>query len=142
MPTALTPVETRLLTPFNTPGLETVRLRVLAAICGASDIERRIRAVTLTSQRNDFGPVFADVMTLPHDVLTDSITKPRSLFLVHSELTVLRKEWPVALSELAALRLSQAYLDLIDARLKSDSPQQVVTAACAVVIFGAILVTG
>jgi len=135
----LTPVELRLLTSFNQVGLETLRKGLLSSISLATGVELRARAVTLTAHQNDFRAVFTDVLRLPAAVLREGVTKPRSVFDIRADVALLREALQQAQAELRSLGLSQGYLDLIDTRLSSNSPQQVVNAASAVLLFGAML---
>jgi hypothetical protein len=138
----LLPVEQRLLTPFNQRGLEVLRQGVLAVICTAGDVEVRIRAVLLTAHQNDFRPVFADVLYVPPSILREQIIKPRSLFLIHAQIAPLQEALDQAQRELNTLGLSNGYLELIASRVRSRSPQQVVNAACAILLFGAMFAPG
>jgi hypothetical protein len=71
--------------------------------------------------------------------LREGVTKPRSVFDIRADVALLREALQQAQAELRSLGLSQGYLDLIDTRLSSNSPQQVVNAASAVLLFGAML---
>jgi len=138
-PAPLLPVEERLRTPLVTPALEELRRAVLTRISRDSMLDHRIRGVLLTAHANDFGPVFADVLFVPDTILGEIICKRRKLFDLYRELVPYTPVMLRAIPELNAWGLSRGYLELIDARVRSTSPQQVVGAACAILLFGAVL---
>lgn len=139
MTAPLLPVELRLLTPFATPGLEGLRKSLLSVLSTSPDPELRARAILLTAHTNDFRPVFADVLPVPANVLREPVAKPRGLFDVYNDVSLLREALRDAQTELSVSGLSKGYMELIHTRVYSHSPQQVVSAACALVIFGAMV---
>lgn len=138
-PVPLIPVEERLLLPFQTEGLEALRVGVLKAICSASNEENRVRAILLTTQTNDFRAVLLDVLVIPSRLLAEPIIKPRAVFAVDVALNLLREAQRRAQRELGVLGLSKGYQDLLDARVTGSLPQYRVSAACATLVFAALL---
>lgn len=137
-PAPLLPVERRLRTSLRTPALETLRRRVLTAISRDEMLDHRIRGVLLTAHFNDFRPVFADVLPVPPDILREIVCKRRKLFDLYAELKPAVPTMHLAVEELRREGISQGYIDLIRARVDGHSPQQVVDAACAILLFGAL----
>lgn len=135
----LLPVELRLLKPFNQTGLETLRRALLEATSRETQMDRRARAVLLIAHLNDFRPVFADVLPVPAATLNESIGRRRRLFEMNADVRLLEAALQQAQRELGALGLSRSYLDLIASRVSSNSPQHRVSAACAILLFGAML---
>lgn len=138
-PAPLLPVEIRLRVAFPSPGLETLRRGVLNVITTDPNLDHRIRGVLLTAHFNDFRAVLADVLYVPPTILSEIICKRRRLFELYADITPLQNTMRRALQELGALGLSQGYRDLIIARAAGPSPQQVVDAACAILLFGSLM---
>lgn len=135
----LIPAEMRLRYRFVTPGLEELRRRVLQAISGAELLDQRIRGVLLTANDNDFVAVFADLLYIPDEIKREVVAKKRRLFNVTSELEASRLAGSLAIDELRAGGMTDAYGVLIEARYFSSSPQYRLNAACAILLFGSLV---
>ena len=138
-PGPLLPVEVRLRTALPYAALEQLRRRVLTVISRDEMLDHRIRGTLLTANYDDFRPVFRDVLAIPPAILLESVCGRRRLFELYHDLTPSIPTMHQAIAELRSLGLSQGYVDLIRARVDGVSPQQVVGAACAIVLFGALL---
>ena len=138
-PAPLIPVEVRLRDPFLRPRNEELRRHVLTIISRDRMLDHRIRGVLLTAHFNDFRPVFADVLAVPPPIFLEAICKRRKLFDLYRDLLPFQPTMHAAVLELQAQGLSQGYVQLIDERIFSHSPQQVVDAACAILLFAALL---
>ena len=133
------PIEERAAQPFGTPGLEALRRGLISSICDASSVAKRVRAILLTGQTNDFQAVFADLLVIPSRVYAEGIVRKRPVFAIDAELVPLREAAIRAQSELTALGLSKGYRDLLEIRLLSNSPQHRVSAACTMILLAALL---
>lgn len=138
-PAPLLPVEIRLRSPFMTPALEELRRHVLTVISHSPRLDPRIRGVLLMANFNDFRPVFKDVLAIPASILLETICGQRKLFDIYRDLQPFQSRMQRATSELQRLGLSQGYVELIATRTYSHSPQQVIGAACAILLFGSLL---
>lgn len=135
----LTTVEERLRDPFPTRGLEELRRGVLQLVCGSPELDRRIRAVLLYAHQNDFSAIFADVLAVEPSILRETVANRRKLFAMSADLAPLMPAWSTARRELLTLGLATAYVDLLEARATSGSPQHRITAACATLLLAATL---
>jgi hypothetical protein len=132
------PVEVRLRDRLPSSALERLRQVAITMVSTDRMTDHRLRAITILAHRNDLGALFADVLAVSPDILAEDICRPRKLFEMAADVDAVRVEAQRALIELRAMGLSPNYQQLLDARLRSSSPQHRVTALCAIVVIAAV----
>jgi hypothetical protein len=138
-PAAPLTIEILLRGPLPTPALEKYRKSVLSTISGDSMLDHRIRGLVLIAYENDFGPVFREILDIPSTVLEENVCKRRRVYDADRELRVLEPLAAQARRELQQLGLSPQYITMLETRVRSASPQHRVSAACATILFAAVL---
>lgn len=135
----LMPVEERLLLPFPTTALETVRRAALDMVSLGYTYAHRARAITLTTYKNDFSYVFQELLAVPAVIRAEAICRRRPLFEMASLLPPLQLPLAQAQEDLQTLGCSDLYRTAIEARSNSHSPQHRVSALCATALMAATL---
>lgn len=132
------PVEERLLLPYPTTALETVRRAALSMVSTDTHLTHRARAVLLTAYKNDFGAVFDDLIAVSADIRAENVCKRTRVFDMDAIVAQMQPTLAQARADLRALGCSVQYMAVIEARATSASPQHRVAAACAVALLTAV----
>ncbi len=132
-------VELRMLQTYTQPNLEILRKTVLQMVSTDTMMTHRARGVLLIAHENDFLPVCRELLSVSTTILAEKVCLRRGLFAMTADLRTLDTIAHQARRELGALGVSRGYLDLIETRAISTSPQQRVSAACATVLLTAFI---